>query len=119
MPALPALATLDRMTSTATSLPQTRHLATAVPGPRSQALHLEREAQVTTGFLEPRPDLAAAIAKRCHQQGVLTLVCGTHGNVIRLLPPLVIGEALLRDGLAVLRQAILAESPALAGSAAR
>lgn len=70
------------------------------------------------GTWEPRPDLAAAIAARCHQQGVLVLVCGTHGNVIRLLPPLVIGEELLRDGLAVLREAILTESPALAGSSA-
>ena len=57
--------------------------------------------------LAPRADLAKEISARCHAQGVLTLTCGTHGNVIRLLPPLVIGEELLRDGLAVLRQAIL------------
>ncbi|EMY32159.1 4-aminobutyrate aminotransferase, partial [Arthrobacter crystallopoietes BAB-32] len=59
------------------------------------------------GTLAPRADLAKEISARCHAQGVLTLTCGTHGNVIRLLPPLVIGEELLRDGLAVLRQAIL------------
>ncbi|WP_159701577.1 aminotransferase class III-fold pyridoxal phosphate-dependent enzyme [Arthrobacter sp. 18067] len=58
----------------------------------------------------PRPDLAAAINAHCHQQGVLTLVCGTNGNVIRLLPPLVIAHGLLLDGLAVLRDAIVAES---------
>ncbi|GLB65854.1 aminotransferase class III-fold pyridoxal phosphate-dependent enzyme [Arthrobacter mangrovi] len=57
--------------------------------------------------LAPRADLAKEISARCHAQGVLTLTCGTHGNVIRLLPPLVIGHELLRDGLAVLRQAIL------------
>ncbi|WP_262103831.1 aminotransferase class III-fold pyridoxal phosphate-dependent enzyme [Arthrobacter sp. Marseille-P9274] len=57
--------------------------------------------------LAPRADLAKEISARCHAQGVLTLTCGTHGNVIRLLPPLVIGDGLLRDGLAVLRQAIL------------
>jgi 4-aminobutyrate aminotransferase / (S)-3-amino-2-methylpropionate transaminase / 5-aminovalerate transaminase len=55
----------------------------------------------------PRADLAKEISARCHAQGVLTLTCGTHGNVIRLLPPLVIGDELLRDGLAVLRRAIL------------
>ena len=38
---------------------------------------------------------------------MLTLTCGTYGNVIRLLPPLVIGQDLLADGLQVLRQAIL------------
>ncbi|WP_336714520.1 aminotransferase class III-fold pyridoxal phosphate-dependent enzyme [Arthrobacter sp. USHLN218] len=57
--------------------------------------------------LAPRADLAKEISARCHARGVLTLTCGTHGNVIRLLPPLVIGDELLRDGLAVLRQAIL------------
>ncbi|WP_164520470.1 aminotransferase class III-fold pyridoxal phosphate-dependent enzyme [Specibacter cremeus] len=55
----------------------------------------------------PRADVAAAVAAACHAQGVLVLVCGTHGNVIRLLPPLVIGADLLRDGLAVLRAAIV------------
>ena len=59
------------------------------------------------GSLEPRPDLAQAISAACHAQGVLTLTCGTYGNVIRLLPPLVIGTDLLRDGLQVLRTAIL------------
>ncbi len=58
--------------------------------------------------LETRADLAAEVAAKCHSQGVLVLVCGTYGNVIRLLPPLVIGQELLRDGLAVLRDAIIA-----------
>ncbi len=59
------------------------------------------------GTLEPRPDLARTISAACHSRGVLTLTCGTHGNVIRLLPPLVIEEELLRDGLEVLRGAVL------------
>ncbi|WP_246262849.1 aminotransferase class III-fold pyridoxal phosphate-dependent enzyme [Arthrobacter mobilis] len=57
--------------------------------------------------LAPRADLAKEISARCHAQGVLTLTCGTHGNIIRLLPPLVIGQELLIDGLQVLRQTIL------------
>ncbi|GAA3690877.1 4-aminobutyrate--2-oxoglutarate transaminase [Arthrobacter ginkgonis] len=60
------------------------------------------------GTLAPRADLAKAVSERCHAQGVLTLTCGTHGNIIRLLPPLVIGPHLLADGLRVLRKAILA-----------
>ncbi|WP_105030262.1 aminotransferase class III-fold pyridoxal phosphate-dependent enzyme [Arthrobacter ruber] len=63
--------------------------------------------------LDPRPDLARAISSACHAQGVLTLTCGTHGNVIRLLPPLVISEDLLRDGLGVLHDAILEANAAL------
>ncbi|WP_237232968.1 aminotransferase class III-fold pyridoxal phosphate-dependent enzyme [Rothia nasisuis] len=58
--------------------------------------------------LEPLPELTKAVSAACHNQGVITLTCGTHGNVLRLLPPLVIGEELLRDGLNVLREAILA-----------
>jgi 4-aminobutyrate aminotransferase/(S)-3-amino-2-methylpropionate transaminase len=42
----------------------------------------------------------------------VTLTCGTYGNVLRLLPPLVIGEDLLRDGLGVLADAVRAGAPA-------
>src|SRR5688500_13986775 len=38
------------MTSSLAPLPQSRHLATAIPGPRSQALHAERQDHVTDGF---------------------------------------------------------------------
>lgn len=59
------------------------------------------------GTLLPRADIAREVSARCHAEGVLTLTCGTHGNIIRLLPPLVIGSELLEDGLQVLRNAIL------------
>jgi 4-aminobutyrate aminotransferase/(S)-3-amino-2-methylpropionate transaminase len=35
----------------------------------------------------------------------VVLSCGSYGNVIRLLPPLVIDDALLDDGLDVLADA--------------
>ena len=60
------------------------------------------------GSLEPDAAAAGAVAKACHAQGVVILTCGTYGNVIRLLPPLVIGEELLSEGLDVLEAAILA-----------
>ncbi len=60
------------------------------------------------GSLEPDPAAAAAVAKACHAQGVIILTCGTYGNVIRLLPPLVIGEDLLSEGLDVLEAAVRA-----------
>ena len=41
------------------------------------------------------PDLTKAIAAQALAQGVIVLTCGTYGNVIRLLPPLVIGDDLL------------------------
>lgn len=57
----------------------------------------------------PDADLTASVAAHCKQQGVLILTCGIDGNVIRLLPPLVISEALLREGLQVLVSAIQAK----------
>jgi 4-aminobutyrate aminotransferase/(S)-3-amino-2-methylpropionate transaminase len=60
------------------------------------------------GSLEPDAAAAGAVAKACHAQGVVILTCGTYGNVIRLLPPLVIGEELLAEGLDVLETAVRA-----------
>jgi 4-aminobutyrate aminotransferase/(S)-3-amino-2-methylpropionate transaminase len=61
---------------------------------------------VRPGTLEPDPDAARRIAQACHQAGVVVLTCGSYGNVIRLLPPLVIDGALLDDALAVLSGAV-------------
>src|SRR5664280_369678 len=61
---------------------------------------------VNPGTLDPAPQLAKAVAAQCHSQGVVLLVCGTYGNVIRLLPPLVIGEELLAEGLDILAEAL-------------
>ena len=47
---------------------------------------------VTPGTTDPDPAEAARISAACHQQGVLTLTCGTFGNVLRFLPPLVIDD---------------------------
>jgi 4-aminobutyrate aminotransferase/(S)-3-amino-2-methylpropionate transaminase len=63
---------------------------------------------VRPGTLEPDPGAAALIAAECLRAGVIVLTCGTWGNVIRLLPPLVIGEELLTDSLDVLSEAVTA-----------
>lgn len=47
----------------------------------------------------PDKDLTSAIVEAVKAEGVLVLSCGQDGNVIRFLPPLVIPEALLREGL--------------------
>jgi 4-aminobutyrate aminotransferase/(S)-3-amino-2-methylpropionate transaminase len=60
---------------------------------------------------EPLPgDRMNAIARRCLEEGVIVLTAGTYGNVIRLLPPLTIEDALLEDGLDVLDRAIGADT---------
>lgn len=52
--------------------------------------------------LAPDSERARAVSQYCHRNGVLALTNGTHENVIRLLPPLVIDEPLFRDGLQVI-----------------
>ena len=61
---------------------------------------------VKPGGQEPDADITKKIAAECLAAGVVILTCGTYGNVIRLLPPLVISEELLDDALTVLETAI-------------
>lgn len=61
---------------------------------------------VKPGTTEPNPEALTEALKYCVSKGVLILSAGTYANIIRLLPPLMIDEALLKDGLAVLDEAI-------------
>ncbi|HZY75402.1 MAG TPA: 4-aminobutyrate--2-oxoglutarate transaminase [Jatrophihabitantaceae bacterium] len=60
------------------------------------------------GSKDPNPALTAKVSMACHEQGLITLTCGTFGNVIRFLPPLVIGDDLLNEGLDILEGALAA-----------
>ena len=60
---------------------------------------------VKPGTDEPNAEAVGAIIKFCQQNGVLILSAGTYGNVIRLLPPLVIPENLLNEALGIIDQA--------------
>jgi len=59
---------------------------------------------VRSGTMTPDPDLTKAIAAAAHQAGVIVLTCGTHGNVLRFLPPLSISDELLTEALDVLAE---------------
>ena len=60
---------------------------------------------VKPGTMDPDPELAGRVSKAAHAQGVVTLTCGTYGNVLRFLPPLTIPDDLLREGLDVVATA--------------
>jgi 4-aminobutyrate aminotransferase/(S)-3-amino-2-methylpropionate transaminase len=60
---------------------------------------------VGAGGRTPDPARAGAIAAYCHSQGVVTLTCGTYGNVLRFLPPLVTSDALLTEAFGVVSAA--------------
>ena len=63
------------------------------------------------GTLEPDAARAAAVSAYCHRQGVVTLTCGTWGNVFRFLPPLSISDALLEEAFDVVAEAFAATAP--------
>jgi 4-aminobutyrate aminotransferase/(S)-3-amino-2-methylpropionate transaminase len=54
----------------------------------------------------PDAKLTGALTAACHRAGLLTLTCGSFGNVLRFLPPLVISEQLLDEGLAIFESAL-------------
>jgi len=60
------------------------------------------------GTTEPDPVRTAAVSAYCHQHGVVTLTCGTWGNVLRFLPPLSISDALLGEAFDVVGEAFAA-----------
>ncbi|WP_137293855.1 4-aminobutyrate--2-oxoglutarate transaminase [Nocardioides dongxiaopingii] len=63
---------------------------------------------VRPGGTEPDPALARAVAAAAHAEGVIVLTCGTHGNVLRFLPPLAISDALLHEAFDVVERAFAA-----------
>ncbi|WP_067563477.1 4-aminobutyrate--2-oxoglutarate transaminase [Nocardia acidivorans] len=116
-----ALATLDQMRELdlctrareleAIAMPRLRALAaeTGVIGDvRGRGAMLAIEI-VKPGTGLPDPVLTKAVAAAALTRGVVVLTCGTYGNVIRLLPPLVIGNELFIDGLEVLAEALRTE----------
>jgi 4-aminobutyrate aminotransferase/(S)-3-amino-2-methylpropionate transaminase len=66
---------------------------------------------VRPGTVEPDAELTGRIARACHSQGVVVLTAGTYGNVLRFLPPLVMGRELLGEALDVLDAAFADPAP--------
>ena len=55
---------------------------------------------------EPTPDLAKAVTSAARDRGLVLLSCGIYGNVIRILVPLMIDDALLERGLDLLEESL-------------
>jgi len=55
---------------------------------------------------EPDAELTAAVLSHAEKRGLLLLSCGTAANVVRLLAPLTIPDAVLAEGLDLLAAAL-------------
>jgi 4-aminobutyrate aminotransferase/(S)-3-amino-2-methylpropionate transaminase len=53
----------------------------------------------------PDPQTTNALQRACLERGLVVLTCGTHKNVLRLLPPLTIPHDVVLDGLRMLAEA--------------
>ena len=91
-------------------MPALRELATAHPeigDVRGRGAMLAVEI-VQPGSTTPDAARAAAVSKACHDAGLLTLTCGTYGNVLRFLPPLVMPPDTLAKALTILAKSFAA-----------
>jgi 4-aminobutyrate aminotransferase len=55
---------------------------------------------------EPDKATAKAVWQRCRDDGLLLPTCGTYGNVIRWIPPLMIDETHLDEALGIFERAL-------------
>ena len=60
------------------------------------------------GDISPNAALTSAVNQACHARGLVTLTCGTYGNVFRFLPPLAASDELLSEGLDIFEEAFAA-----------
>jgi 4-aminobutyrate aminotransferase / (S)-3-amino-2-methylpropionate transaminase / 5-aminovalerate transaminase len=54
----------------------------------------------------PAADEAKQVAAHCLEKGLLILVCGSYGNVVRILAPFVITDEQLEKGLSIMEEAL-------------
>ena len=54
----------------------------------------------------PDAELTKAVVQAAGRRGLILLSCGLYSNVIRILAPLTIPEALLEEGLGLLEQSL-------------
>lgn len=58
------------------------------------------------GLELPNPEQSLAVARDVFRRGLILERCGAHDNVLKLLPPLVIEDDVLREGLGIIQESI-------------
>jgi 4-aminobutyrate aminotransferase len=62
------------------------------------------------GTKSPRPDLAKALLHEAFDRKLLLLTCGTYGNVVRIIPPLITTDEEVDHALGVIKESLAALS---------
>jgi 4-aminobutyrate aminotransferase/(S)-3-amino-2-methylpropionate transaminase len=57
---------------------------------------------------QPATEETKALVKYCYERGLIVLACGSHGNILRFLMPLVITDDQLQRGLAIIDDGLAA-----------
>jgi 4-aminobutyrate aminotransferase len=55
----------------------------------------------------PDAELAEAVIKRAIDKGLILVECGTHKNIIRLMPPLIVTATEMTDALDIIEEALV------------
>ena len=55
---------------------------------------------------QPDKNITKAVQKACLDRNLLLLTCGSYENVIRWIPPLVVNEAQIDEGLTIFEDAL-------------
>ena len=55
----------------------------------------------------PAPEIMNALKAEAAKRGLLLLGCGSYGNVLRLMLPLTLSDAVLDEGMAILEEALV------------
>ncbi|WP_214363976.1 4-aminobutyrate--2-oxoglutarate transaminase [Denitromonas iodatirespirans] len=55
---------------------------------------------------QPAADIANALKDEAAKRGLLLLMCGTYGNVLRVMVPLTLSDALLEEGLDIIEASL-------------
>lgn len=71
---------------------------------RGRGLMVATEFTTTKG--DPWGEKAGAVAQACHENKLMLLTCGTYGNVVRWIPPLVVNEAQIQEALGIFDKAL-------------
>ncbi|WP_204360083.1 4-aminobutyrate--2-oxoglutarate transaminase [Ralstonia sp. GX3-BWBA] len=68
---------------------------------------------------QPAPDIANTLKAEAQKQGLLLLTCGSYGNVLRVMLPLTVSNALIDEGLDIIENILLKLSAGANGAELR